>query len=114
MPFLTAKHSLEYCLSYADKAHQSGFPALVVLGGDKSVGTPRSVEHAWQLRQHAAGRVTTRSRSADGRTRTRDPDRQVDYLASPSFHAEFFLTQVVSHHDLRAVERFLDAADAAE
>ena len=38
MPFLTSKHSLEYCLSYAERAHQSGFPALVVLGGDKSVG----------------------------------------------------------------------------
>ena len=50
VPFLTSKHSLEYCLSYAERAHQSGFPALVVLGGDKSVGPPRSVEHAWQLR----------------------------------------------------------------
>src|SRR6188474_2111509 len=51
VPFLTAKHSLEYCLSYADRAHQSGFPSLVVLGGDKSVGPARVVEHAWQLRQ---------------------------------------------------------------
>ena len=25
--------------------------SLVVLGGDKSVGVPRSVEHAWQLRE---------------------------------------------------------------
>ena len=51
VPFLTAKHPIEYCLSYAERAHQHGFPALVVLGGDKAVGTPRSVEHAWQLRQ---------------------------------------------------------------
>src|SRR5450759_497343 len=51
VPFLTSKHTREYCLSYAERAHQSGFPALVVLGGDKAVGTPRSVEHAWQLRQ---------------------------------------------------------------
>src|ERR671925_404667 len=51
VPFLTSKHSLEYCLSYAERAHQHGFPALVVLGGDKSVGTPRAVEHAWQLRK---------------------------------------------------------------
>src|SRR5881397_1844333 len=50
VPFLTSKHPLEYCLSYAERAHQSGFPALVVLGGDKSVGPPRAVEHAWQLR----------------------------------------------------------------
>src|SRR3954447_22642121 len=51
VPILTSKHSLEYCLSYMDRAHQSGFPALVVLGGDKAVGIPRSVEHAWQLRK---------------------------------------------------------------
>src|SRR5438045_816584 len=45
IPFLTSKHPLDYCLSYAERARQSGFPALVVLGGDKSVGAPRSVEH---------------------------------------------------------------------
>src|SRR5688572_10598289 len=49
-PFLTTKHSLEHCLSYADRAYQHGFESLVVLGGDKSVGPPRCVEHAWQLR----------------------------------------------------------------
>ena len=38
VPFLTSKHPLEYCFSYAERAHQSGFPALVVLGGDTSVG----------------------------------------------------------------------------
>src|SRR5204862_7924074 len=57
VPFLTAKHSMEYCLSYAERAHQSGFPALVVLGGDKSVGAARSVEHAWQLRALLRERV---------------------------------------------------------
>src|SRR5215471_2488103 len=50
VPFLTSKHSLEFCLSYAERAQQHGFPSLVVLGGDKTVGPPRSVEHAWQLR----------------------------------------------------------------
>src|SRR5947199_6603557 len=29
VPFLTAKHSMEYCVSYAERAHQNGFPALV-------------------------------------------------------------------------------------
>src|SRR4029077_5323451 len=43
VPFLTSKHTLQFCLSYAERAHQSGFPALVVLGGDKTVGPPRSV-----------------------------------------------------------------------
>ena len=38
-------------MSDAERAHQNGFRALVVLGGDKHVGQPRSVEHAWQLRE---------------------------------------------------------------
>src|SRR3979411_1150849 len=49
VPFLTSKHSLEYCLSYAERARQSGFPSLVVLGGDKAKGMARVVDHAWQL-----------------------------------------------------------------
>src|SRR5512138_165228 len=37
IPFLTSKHSIEFCLSYAEQAWQHGFPSLVVLGGDRSV-----------------------------------------------------------------------------
>jgi 5,10-methylenetetrahydrofolate reductase len=113
VPFLTAKHSIEYCLSYAERAHQSGFPALVVLGGDKSVGMPRSVEHAWQLRQMLKARDHTITLGGWANPHA-DAGTQVDYLASPSFHAEFYLTQVVSHHDVRAVERFLDTARRRE
>ena len=51
VPFMTSKHSLDYCLSYADRARQHGIPALVVLGGDRHVGTPRCLEHAFQLRR---------------------------------------------------------------
>src|SRR5262249_31390725 len=51
VPFLTSKHSLDFCLSYAERARQHGFPALVVLGGDKVVGAPRCFSHAWQLRE---------------------------------------------------------------
>ena len=51
MPFLTSKHSLDFCLSYAEQAWQQGFTSLVVLGGDKTVGHPRCVEHAWDLRR---------------------------------------------------------------
>src|SRR5262245_29122007 len=29
VPFLTSKHSLDYCASYAERARQHGFPALV-------------------------------------------------------------------------------------
>jgi hypothetical protein len=109
VPFLTSKHTLEYCLAYADRARQHGFPALVVLGGDRAVGPPRCLEHAWELRE---------------RIRAHEPDlllggwanphadaaRQVDYLLDPRNTAEFFLTQIVSHHHLPAVERFVAEA----
>lgn len=113
VPFLTAKHSLEYCLSYAERAHQSGFPALVVLGGDKSVGAPRAVDHAWQLREMLHARDHTIALGGWANPHA-DADTQVEYLASPNFHAEFYLTQVVSHHDIKAVERFLDATRRRE
>src|SRR5919107_1279802 len=51
IPFLTSKHSLDFCLSYAEQAWQQGFTSLVVLGGDKTVGRPRCVEHASTLRR---------------------------------------------------------------
>jgi hypothetical protein len=109
VPFLTAKHTLEYCVGYADRAWQHGFPALVVLGGDTSVGPARCVAHAWELR---------------ARIRERQPDlllggwanphkaaaEQVDFLLDARNHAEFYLTQIVSHHQLPAVERFLAEA----
>jgi len=110
VPFLTTKHALEYCLSYADRAHQSGFPALVVLGGDKAVGTPRSVEHAWQLRQMLRARDHTLTLGGWANPHA-DAERQVDYLVANNAHAEFYLTQVVSHHHVDQVARFLRAAE---
>jgi 5,10-methylenetetrahydrofolate reductase len=109
VPFLTAKHSIEYCLSYAERAHQHGFPALVVLGGDKSVGAPRSVEHAWQLRQLLRRREPRLTLGGWANPHA-DVESQVGYLAAPDFNAEFFLTQIVSHHHARQVERFVAAA----
>lgn len=108
VPFMTAKHPLEYCLSYAERARQSGFPALVVLGGDKSVGMPRCVEHAWQLREIVRRREPALALGGWANPHA-DAERQVDFLASADFNAEFYLTQVVSHHDMAAVGRFLDA-----
>jgi 5,10-methylenetetrahydrofolate reductase len=110
VPFLTSKHPIDYCLSYADRARQHGFESLVVLGGDARVGVPRSVAHAWQLRRQI------RAHGADlalggWANPYRDPARQVDYLLDPAFTGEFFLTQVVSHHDPAPVKRFLNEAD---
>ena len=109
VPFLTSKHSLEYCLSYAERAHQSGFPALVVLGGDKLIGPPRSVEHAWQLRALLRSKDHTIALGGWANPHG-DAERQVDYLAAADFHAEFYLTQVVSHHDVARVSRFVNEA----
>src|SRR6478609_4875986 len=81
VPFLTSKHSIEYCLSYAERAHQNGFPALVVLGGDKTVGAPRSVEHAWQLRQMLRDRDHTITLGGWANPHA-DAARQVDYLSA--------------------------------
>ncbi len=110
VPFLTSKHTLDYCLSYADRARQHGFPALVVLGGDKTVGTPRVVEHAWQLRRLLRERGHGLALGGWANP-SRDPERQVAYLADPEFHAEFYLTQIVSHHAIDPVRRFLETEE---
>jgi len=109
VPFLTTKHSLGHCLSYADRAHQSGFPALVVLGGDREVGTPRCVEHAWQLRRMLRERDHTIALGGWANPYA-DAERQVDFLEAPTFHGEFYLTQVVSHHGIEPVRRFIETA----
>ncbi|PYQ72139.1 MAG: hypothetical protein DMG04_18455 [Acidobacteria bacterium] len=110
VPFLTSKHTLDYCLSYAERAQQHGFSALVVLGGDKSVGIPRCVGHAWQLRQMLRQRSHTIALGGWANPHA-DPERQVDFLVDPGFNAEFYLTQVVSHFDADKVSRFLRAAE---
>ena len=109
VPFLTSKHALDYCYSYADRAHQHGFPALVVLGGDKSVGAARVVEHAWQLRKLLRERDRTLELGGWANPHA-DADKQVAYLSDADFNAEFYLTQVVSHHHIAPVARFLETA----
>jgi 5,10-methylenetetrahydrofolate reductase len=107
LPFLTTKHSLEFCLSYAEQAWQHGFSSLVVLGGDKTVGRARSVEHAWQLREAIRAREP-RLALGGWANPYGDPARQVDYLLENCFTAEFFLTQIVSHLDAAPVKAFLE------
>ena len=106
VPFMTVKHTLEYCLSYAERARQNGFPDLVVLGGDKTLGVPRCVEHAWQLREMI--RTADTSLVLGGWANPHaDPERQADFLTAGNLNAEFYLTQVVSHHHAAKVERFV-------
>ena len=61
VPFLTCKHTTEYCLAYADRARHNGFESLVILGGDKHVG-PRPVRRA----RVAAARDDPRARVGAG------------------------------------------------
>ena len=110
VPFLTCKHPLDYCLSYADRAQQEGFDALVVLGGDKNVGPPRCVEHAWELREHIRRRVPGLTLGGWANTHG-NCAAQVGHLLDEHANAEFYLTQIVSHHSAEGVERFLNEAD---
>lgn len=109
VPFLTTKHSLEYCLSYADQAVEHGFPALVILGGDKHVGRPRIVEHAWQLRALLRARHP-QLQLGGWANPVANPLAQVQFLRDPQVHADFFLTQIVSHHQQAEVDAFLNEA----
>jgi 5,10-methylenetetrahydrofolate reductase len=110
VPFLTCKHPLEYCLAYADRAHHHGFDALVVLGGDKSVGAPRCLHHAWQLREEIRRRVPDLSLGGWANPHA-DAMGQVAHLLDEHANAEFYLTQIVSHHSRARVERFLEEAE---
>ncbi len=106
-PFLTCKHTLEYCLMYAKRAASSGFEALAVLGGDKSVGLPRCVPHASELRQLIREQVPSLTLGGWANPH-KDPAGQVGYITREDFTAEYLLTQVVSHHSIRHVESFLE------
>lgn len=107
VPFLTCKHPLEFCLAYADRAHHHGFEALVVLGGDKSLGPSRCLEHAWQLREEIRRRVPNLALGGWANPHA-DAAAQVGHLLEERAHAEFYLTQIVSHHSRKKVEHFLE------
>lgn len=111
VPFLTCKHSLDFCLGYADQAAHHRFQSIVVLGGDTQVGRPRCVEHAWQLRQHIRARHPELEMGGWANP-TAAATTQIDYLLDADSNADFYLTQIVSHHQARQVSTFLDEAHA--
>ena len=106
IPFLTCKHTIEYCLAYADRARLHGFEALVVLGGDRHIGPSRCVEHAWQLRHMIRARDGGLVLGGWANPHA-DAAVQVGHLLDSRATAEFYLTQIVSHYSLQAVEQFL-------
>jgi 5,10-methylenetetrahydrofolate reductase len=109
VPFLTTKHSVEFCLSYAEQAWQHGFPSLVVLGGDKSIGRARCVDHAWQLRARIREREP-RLMLGGWANPYANVAQQVEYMTDDCFNAEYYLTQIVSHLNVTPVERFITEA----
>ena len=109
VPFLTCKHTAEYCLAYAERARHNGFESLVILGGDKHVGPPRCVEHAWQLREMIRGRDERLTLGGWANPHA-DAASQVQHLMEDRVTAEYYLTQIVSHHSRPEVERFLAEA----
>jgi hypothetical protein len=111
VPFLTAKHSLDYVGLYAARAASHGFEALTVVGGDRFAGPPRCLPHAYQLRRWIRERVPAMDLGGWVNP-LRDPAQQVDFLLDREFEAEFYLTQIVSHHSIDRVERFLSEARA--
>ncbi len=110
VPFLTLKHSHEYCLNYARRARRAGFPGLVILGGDAHDGVPRCLPHSWQLREQIdkehpswllGGWVNPFG----------DPVKQIGYLVEHQDSLDFVLTQIQSHHTLDPAARLLEQAE---
>ena len=111
VPILTTKHTLEYCETFALRAASEGFDALTVLGGDTMVGPPRCVPHGSDLRRILRGRVP-RLALGGWANPHRDAAEQVDFLTASDAHADFALSQVVSHHSVEGVERLIEAMRA--
>ena len=109
-PFLTTKHDLEYCLWFAARASEAGFPALAVLGGDKHVGPARCVPHGNDLRALIRERFPDLTLGGWANPH-QDVARQVDLIAAADFQADFFLTQIVTHYEPDGIRRFLDELD---
>ncbi len=109
VPFLTLRHSLEYCLLFARRAHSGGFGGVTVTGGDESSGVPRCLPRSRDLRARIRERFPDLALGAWVNP-FRDPVEQVELLMDPEHHADYYLTQVVSHHDTGPIAAFLAEA----
>ena len=108
VPILTCKHTLEYCETFAVRAASDGFDALTVLGGDTSVPPPRCVPHGRDLREILRARVPALALGGWANPH-RDAAEQMGFVTAPDAYTDFALSQIVSHHSLEGVERFLEA-----
>jgi 5,10-methylenetetrahydrofolate reductase len=106
VPILTTKHSLEYCLEFAERSCNLGFTSLVVLGGDKTDDTPRCVEHAYELRRLIRKNIP--GLTLGGWASPHGGRRQVEFMLHPEYSADFYLAQIVSHYQTAAIDDFLN------
>lgn len=111
IPFLTLKHSLEYCLLFARRASSYGLGAVTVTGGDTEVGPPRCLPRSRDLRDRIR-QGTPGLPLGTWVNPYRDPGEQMGFLVEQEVHADYFLTQIVSHHTLEPVDGFLEGASA--
>ena len=88
---------------------QQGFDSLVVLGGDRNVGPPRCVNHAWQLREEIRKRQPKLALGGWANPHA-DITSQISHLLDEQATAEFYLTQIVSHHSRDRVGALVDEA----
>jgi hypothetical protein len=109
VPFLTLKHTLEYCLLFARRVASHGLGGLTITGGDQETGHPRCLPRSRDLRRLVREQVPGLPLGAWVNPH-REPERQVDLLLEPGHAADYYLTQVVSHYDMAALERFLKEA----
>lgn len=104
VPILTAKHQLDYCMEFAEKAYELGFRSMVVLGGDRSDGVPRCVEHACELRNMIRQRLP--ELTLGGWANPHGGAEQVDFMIDPHYCADFYLAQITSHHNANLLDEF--------
>src|SRR5215470_9826025 len=109
VPILTTKHTLEYCLEFAQRSYTLGFTSLVVLGGDKNDGVPRCVEHAYELRRLI--RQSVPGITLGGWANPHGGTRQVEFMLAPDYSADFYLAQIVSHYQADAIDRFINETE---
>jgi hypothetical protein len=64
------------------------------------------VEHAWQLREQIRAREP-RLTLGGWANPYGDVGEQVSFVCDGCFHAEYYLTQIVSHLNIEPVERFI-------
>jgi hypothetical protein len=108
-PFLTLRHPLPYCALFARRAQALGMGGIVVTGGDEASGVPRCLPRSRDLRQRLRDAVPSLPLGV-WTNPLGDPREQVGYLVEGEPAADWFVSQVVSHHQLPELDRFLEEA----